>query len=211
MGRGGQPKKQGAEAERRCIATGEVAPRAGLIRFVVGPDAQIVPDLLGKLPGRGMWLTATPDAFAMAQKKGAFARAAKAQVTVPDGLFDVVEAALADRVIHLISMARKAGIAVAGYEKVKGWLTNETAKILIQSSDGSERGKTKLRPPSGPESFIGCLTANELGLAFGRENVIHSALAGGGLTDRIVEEAQKLSGLREIDGGTAHRKGTKTR
>ena len=210
MSRGGRDKDRTGEPDRRCIATGEVQPKSGLIRFVVGPDGTIVPDLLEKLPGRGIWVAADRAALEKAVAKNLFARAARQPVTVPDGLVDHVEAALADRVVHLISLARKAGQAVAGYEKVKDWLGKEEARVLIQASDGSERGKSKLSTPYGGR-FIGCLTASELGLAFGRENVIHSALAGGGLTSRVVEEAAKLSGMRTtLDGGTARRKGTKT-
>jgi uncharacterized protein len=73
-------------------------------------------------------------------------------------------------------------------------------RVLLQASDGSERGKTKLWTPTGARYF-GCLTSAELGLAFGRQSVIHGALASGGLSDRVVEEAAKLRGLREIDGG----------
>jgi len=210
MTRGGRTKDRTAAPERRCIVTGEVKPVSELIRFVVGPDGAIVPDLLGKLPGRGIWVSAKREALEKAVSKNLFARAARQPVTVPDGLVDNVEAALADRVVHLISLARKAGQAVAGYEKVKDWLSKEEARVLIQATDGSERGKTKLSTPYGGR-YIGCLTGSELGLAFGRENVIHSALAGGGLTSRIVEDAAKLSGLRKTtDGGTARRKGTKT-
>ena len=210
MSRGGRDKDRTGEPDRRCIATGEVQPKSGLIRFVVGPDGTIVPDLLEKLPGRGIWVAADRAALEKAVAKNLFARAARQPVTVPDGLVDHVEAALADRVVHLISLARKAGQAVAGYEKVKDWLGKEEARVLIQASDGSERGKSKLSTPYGGR-FIGCLTGSELGLAFGRENVIHSALAGGGLTSRVVEEAAKLSGMRTtLDGGTARRKGTKT-
>jgi len=70
------------------------------------------------------------------------------------------------------------------------------AEVLLQASDGSERGKTKLRPPGGSETLIGALSASELGLAFGREHVIHAALAAGGLTTRVVEEAARLAGVR---------------
>lgn len=210
MTRGGRPKDRTGPPERRCIATGEVQPIAGLIRFVVGPDGTLVPDLLGKLPGRGIWVSADRPALETAVAKNLFARAARGPVNVPDDLVAGLERQLADRVVHLISLARKAGRAVAGYEKVKDWLTKEEARVLIQACDGSERGKTKLSTPHGGR-FVGCLTGSELGLAFGRENVIHSALAGGGLTERVVEEAAKLSGLRKkIDGGTARRKGTKT-
>jgi hypothetical protein len=100
-------------------------------------------------------------------------------------------------------MARKAGAAVAGYEKVKDWLGRDEARILFQASDGSERGKSKLHPPGGRGSFFEVLTASELGLSFGRERVIHAALGFGGLTERIREDAIRLSGVRELGGGSA--------
>lgn len=209
MTRGGQNKKQDA-SERRCIVTGDTQPKCGLIRFVVGPDDQIVPDLLEKLPGRGIWVSADRSALEKAIKKGLFARGAKQAINVPDGLIDAIETGLTRRVIELISLTRKSSRAVMGYEKVKSWLAQERARVLIQASDGSIRGKTKLRAPEGNNTFIGVLTAGELGLAFGRENVIHGALAGGGLTKRVVEEAAKLSGLRRNAGGNATKKGLRT-
>lgn len=200
MTRGGQVSERDAP-ERRCIVTGESQPKAGLIRFVAGPDGRIAADLLGKLPGRGIWVSADRAALEKAAAKGLFARAAKAQVTVPEGLAGEVEAGLARRVIELISLTRKAGRAVTGYEKVKDWLTSGEARVLIQASDGSERGKSKLHPPPGHGGFIGCLTAAEIGLAFGRDYAIHAALAAGGLTDRVVEDAARLSGVRGTVGG----------
>jgi hypothetical protein len=170
---------------------------------------QVVPDVLGRLPGRGMYVAADRDAIAKAAAKGLFARAAKQAVVVPEGLVDEVERQLARRVVDLISLARKAGAAVMGFEKVKDWLTKDQAAILIQASDGSERGKTKLHPPAGNETFIGCLTARELGLAFGREHAIHGALAAGGLTTRVVEEAARLAGLRKHIAADAASKDTK--
>jgi len=175
MARGGQHKNPDDGAERKCIVTGEVQPKAGLIRFVVGPDNAVYPDILGKLPGRGMYVTADRAVLDDA-RKGHFARSAKQAVTVTDGLVDDVERLLAARVIELLALARKAGRAVCGFEKVKGWLA------------GSEK------------RYFGCLTAQELGLAFGRGSVIHCALSTGGLSNRVVEDATKLAGLRGIDG-----------
>ena len=195
--------------ERRCIVTGEVQPKAGLIRFVVGPEGQVVADVLGRLPGRGLWVTANRAAITKAAKKGLFARAAKQPVKVSETLADEVEAAQARRVVDLLSLARKAGDAVTGYEKVKDWLTKGRCVVLIQASDGSERGKSKLHPPERKNGFIGCLTAQEMGLAFAREHAIHGALAAGGLATRVVEEAAKLAGLRERIGGTATAEDTK--
>lgn len=209
MGRGGKVKDR-ETPERRCVVTGTVQPKSGLIRFVVGPDDVVVPDILGKLPGRGIWVSADRAVLARAIAKGTFSRGAKRKVTAPDDLLEQVEAVLLRRVVEGISLARKAGLAVAGFEKVKGWLTSGEATVLIQANDGSERGKSKLRPPEQTGLLIACLSANELGLAFGRENVIHGALAAGGLTTRIVEDAAKLSGVRTTDGGDDPSKGTKT-
>jgi predicted RNA-binding protein YlxR (DUF448 family) len=208
MTRGGRDDMRD-EPERRCLATGESGPKAGLIRFGLGPEGQVVPDILGRLPGRGMYVSADRKAIEKAAAKGLFARAARQPVKVPEGLADLVEAQLVRRVVDLISLARKAGEAVTGYEKVKDWLTKDEAEVLIQASDGSERGKSKLHPPSGKRSFIGCLTARELGLAFGREHAIHGALAAGGLTTRVVEEAARLAGLRGQIGGRAAGRDTK--
>ncbi|MEM9031693.1 MAG: RNA-binding protein [Pseudomonadota bacterium] len=202
MTRGGRTKMREAP-ERRCISTGETRAKAALIRFVVGPDGAVVPDLAAKLPGRGIWVSANRGALEKAVDKGLFARSAKAPVVVPDNLVDTIESGLARRLMDLLSMARKAGDAVAGYEKVKGWLDTGEATVLIQASDGSERGKSRLRAPSGMATFIGVLTSSELGLAFGREHVIHAALAAGGLAEKIGEDARRLSGVREKGGGNA--------
>lgn len=209
MTRGGQAKSRAAP-ERRCIATGETGPKHGLIRFVVGPAGDIVPDIRGKLPGRGIWVSADRAAIGMAVKKNLFSRAARASVRVPDGLVEAVEQGLVDRLTELISMARKAGQAVAGQEKVKGWLESGRAALLLQASDGSPRERARLRPPGGRDTQHAVLTASELGLSFGRERVIHAALAAGGLADRVREDAVRLSGVREKDGGSSAGKAKKT-
>lgn len=200
MSRGGKHIER-VEVERKCIALGQVRPTRHMIRFVIGPNGEVVPDILGKLPGRGIWVSSRKAALEKASGKGLFNRAAKQSVQCPPDLPRRVEDALVARVQNLISLSRKSGKAIAGFEKVKAWLEKDEAKVLIQASDGSERGKGKLRPPDEPDSFIGVLTANELGLAFGRENVIHGALASGGLTNLVVEEAARLKGLRVADGG----------
>ena len=211
MTRGGREKDR-IDPERKCIATGESQPKAGLIRFCLGPDGQLVPDILGRLPGRGVYVSADRDALEKAAKKNLFSRALRQPVKLPEGLADLVERLQAARVVELLSMARKAGDAVMGYEKVKDWLARGTAATLIQASDGSERGKTKLHAPDGEKGFIGCLSAGEIGLAFGRERAIHAALAAGGLTTRVVEEAARLAGLRgqtvQQDGGETALKDT---
>ena len=206
MGRGGQPKAREDGAERMCIATGEVLPKGRMIRFVVGPGEMIVPDIMGKLPGRGIWVSATREALEKAVAKKLFARAAKQAVELPEDLVGQVEALLARHLVEMIGLARKSGRAVAGFEKVKDWLGREDVKVVLQSSDGSERGKGKLWTPEGAR-YVGCLTSDELGRAFGRETVVHAAIGAGGLAPRVVEEAARLRALRDSQGGTARRKG----
>ncbi|MEP4196321.1 MAG: RNA-binding protein [Aliishimia sp.] len=207
MGRGGHQKDRDTGPDRKCLVTGEVRPKVELIRFVAGPDGTVVPDIAGKLPGRGFYVTSDRASLDQAVVKKLFARGAKSPVVIPDGLVDQVEQLLSRRVIDLVSLARKSGKAVAGYEKVKSWLDREEAQVLMQASDGSARGKTKLSTPHFGK-FIGWLTADELGLAFGRQIVIHGALASGGLSTRVVEDAQRLKGIRLGNGEETRRERT---
>ncbi|WP_406871076.1 RNA-binding protein [Thioclava sp. 'Guangxiensis'] len=209
MSRGGRDKTND-ESERRCIVTQDVQPKVGLVRFVLGPDGLIYPDVAEKLPGRGIWVTSDREIIEKAVAKGLFSRGAKTKAEAPDNLADLVDQALAQRVVELISLVRKSGKAVCGFEKVKGWLAEGRAKVLFQATDGSERGKGKLWTPEGSRWF-GCLTSAELGLAFGRDRAIHGALGSGGLTPRVITEAARLAGMRKQDGGkAAASKDTKT-
>jgi len=200
MSRGGQGKTRHSGPDRPCIAPGAVCRRPGPIRLVLGPDGQIAPDPFGKLPGRGIWVAPDRAALERAMRKNLFARAAKRPVAVPDDLIARVEAGLARRLTDLIALGRKAGQAVAGFEKVKDWLASKEVAVLLQATDGSARGKSKLWTPEGARYFS-VLTARELGLAFGRASVIHGALAAGGLAPRVVEAAAKLQGLRKAADG----------
>jgi len=205
MSRGGA-RSEADGPERKCIVTGESRPKPGLIRFVVGPEGEIVPDVAGKLPGRGIYVSSDRAALETAARGKLFQRAARRPVTVPGDLAGLVEGLILRRVIDSLSMARKAGQAVTGLEKVKEWLVGGKAVVLIQASDGSAREKARLRAPEG--GYVSCLTGREIGLAFGRERAIHAALAAGGLGRRVVDEAARLAGLREgvgsgQDGGDA--------
>ena len=163
---------------------------------MIGPDGQVYPDLGEKLPGRGIWVTARRNLIVKAATKGLFSRAAKQPVKASDDLADLVEAGLAKRLIEAVSLARKAGKAVCGREKVKSGLDAEAFSLLLQATDGSEREKRNLRPPAGEESRIQVLNSHELGLAFGRDSVIHAAIAPGGFAKRVAQIAAQLAGLR---------------
>jgi predicted RNA-binding protein YlxR (DUF448 family) len=188
--------KERSEPERRCIVTRESGPKAGLIRFVAGPGDEVVPDLAERLPGRGMWVSADAAALRQAGARGLFARAAKRPLKAPADLAERVEALMAQRLVELVALARKAGQAVAGLEKTKAALASGEARLLLQAADGSARERGRLRPPDGENTLVSCLFGHELGLAVARDRVIHAAVLAGGLCDRVRDEALRLSGIR---------------
>jgi len=186
--------------ERRCIVTGKVLDPALLVRFVVGPERAIIPDVAGDLPGRGLWVTASREVLALAIKRKAFTRAAKGEVVVAGDLNERVEALLARRCLDLLGLARRAGEAVAGFEKVREALAAGRVAILLAAGDGAADGRGKLRRLAAGLPVIECFRSRELSLALGRENVIHAALAPGRLAGRIAAEAARLAGFRQPAG-----------
>ncbi len=195
VGRGGRTNRTEV-IERRCIVTGETQPTSNLIRFVLGPDDMVTPDISERLPGRGIWVSANPVDLAKAIDQNLFSKSAKQKANIPDGLADLTVNLIAKRAIDLMSMARKSGQAICGYEKTKSAMMSDRWYILLQAEDGSAPQKQKIRPSAVANSYISCFTAQELGLAFGRENVIHAAVSKGGLSARILLEANRLTGFR---------------
>jgi predicted RNA-binding protein YlxR (DUF448 family) len=195
---------------RRCIATRQVKPKEELLRFVVGPENELVPDLAGKLPGRGLWVSAERAALDLALQKNLFAKAAKAPVRVSPRLADEIVRLLRNRCLDLIGLARRAGQAVAGYEKVDAWLERGTVSVLLEARDGAADGKRRLaakagahhikgtatEPASRPSiAVIDLFTAAELAAALGREHVVHAALSEGGLARALRLDAARLKAL----------------
>lgn len=197
----GQADVEGPETgpERRCVATGAVLPKDRLLRFVLDPDGMLVPDLDARLPGRGLYLTPDRAALDQAVKKRCFARAARRPVTVPDDLGPRLEALLVGRAQNLLGLARRAGQAVAGYDQVAGWLKAGRAALLVQAADAAEGGRARLRALAGDRPVAEVLRATELAAPFGRDHVVHAALAAGGLAARMERELARLSGLRALD------------
>lgn len=186
----------GDAPSRRSIVTGAVRPKAELLRFVVGPAYEIVPDISGTLPGRGLWTEARRDIVQQAVSKRLFARAARAQVSADEGLADQVERLLAARCCAWLGLARRAGQAVAGFVKVRTLCTEGGAAVLVEASDGGvdSRGKLEALAPGLP--VVDCLNAAELSAALGREHVVHAAVTPGRLADALLGDAARLQGFR---------------
>lgn len=193
--------------QRRCIASGEVRDKAELLRFVVGPSGEIVPDPGEELPGRGIWCLPRRDMLERARRRRQFARAARQAVTVPDDLADRVAAQLRDRCLARLGLAQRAGEVVAGFAKVRVWLQQGRAAVLLEARDGAPDGRDRLRRLARavrPEiAVIGLFRAEELGAALGRASCVHVALGDGGHAERLQRECARLAGLLGEDDAEA--------
>ncbi len=183
------------EPERRCIVSGETAPKHGLIRFVVGPDDVIVPDLGERLPGRGIWLAADAAALQTAVAKKLFARAAKAQVSVPDDLAARVEALLVKKCQDIIGLARRSDLLVFGYDRVLEVLERNAAGLVVIASDaGGARHDVIYAAKKTP--VVSGLKSGEMGEAAGKGVVSFLTIQRGGLAASLKRECERLTGLR---------------
>ena len=191
-----------ASRQRKDIVLGEATDEARLVRFVIGPDGTVVPDVARKLPGRGMWVEATREAVTTAAKKGLFSRSAKTKLSAPADLADRVEQLLARRVLDGLGLARRGGSIISGFEKVCSALASGKTAWLIEASDSAPDGRRKIltaayKAPNDPK-ILGMFSSDELGLALGGENVIHTALLAGRGTDRWTLDVERLSGFRPL-------------
>jgi uncharacterized protein len=191
-----QAEAGGDGAQRRCIVTGDICDRSRLLRFVVGPSGELVPDVAARLPGRGLWLTPRRDIVDRAVAKRLFARAAHRPIVVSADFADRVEALLAQRCIDTVGLARRAGLAVGGFEKVSEATRTGKAALLLAAVDGAAGARRKMRALAGDLPLVCVLTAAEIGAAFGREHVVNASLGAGPLCDRLIADAGKIAGFR---------------
>ncbi|KAF0121437.1 MAG: hypothetical protein FD152_3848 [Xanthobacteraceae bacterium] len=207
----GGPLAGRSGSERTCIVNRRASSPEGLVRFVVGPDGVIVPDLKARLPGRGAWVTATRAAVTEAVRRKLFARAFRREVTVPADLPDLVDRLVEAQAIASLSLANKAGAVVAGFSKVESTLMSGSAAGLIHASDASDDGVRKLGqvlrrifgddPDTMPR--VTAFTSLQLDLALGRMNVIHAALLAGGPSENALARCTALEVYRtgDVAGG----------
>lgn len=188
------------DRERRDLVSHEVMDESRLIRFVAGPDGQVVPDLGRKLPGRGLWVEASRASVEAAVKKNGFTRAAKTKLTAPADLADVVERLLARRCLDQLGLARREGVLISGFEKTAASLRAGKAAWVLEAADGSADGRGKILALARHQTakICGAFTADDLSLALGLENAIHAVLLAGGRADRWTIEVERLAGFRPL-------------
>ncbi len=189
-------------SERTCIVTKTKAGPEAMIRFVLGPDAEVVADLRHKLPGRGVWVSARADAVAAAVERKAFARGFKAQVKVSPSLPQEIDVLLSQMCLQALSLSKKAGEVVTGFFKAEAAIKEGHVIGLVHASDGGADGSRKLaqalRRRSGgePKAEIRLFTSLQLSLALGGTNVIHAALTEGAAGEAFLSHCRRLERYR---------------
>jgi predicted RNA-binding protein YlxR (DUF448 family)/ribosomal protein L30E len=181
---------------RRCLVTREVKGQDEMIRFVLDPSGQVVPDLDGRLPGRGMWLSAERNVLNKAASGNLFARGARAPARVEADLAGQVERLLVQRALDCLGLARRAGQVTMGFEQVRAYLRSSAAGVLIAAADSSADGRSKLRRLAADLPVITAFSRAELGAALGREGLVHVAVAPGRLAERLLCYIRRLAGFR---------------
>jgi hypothetical protein len=180
-----------------------------MIRFVIDPEGAVVPDLAERLPGRGLWVSADREILSRAVDKKMFGRAAKRSVEIDPELVDRVERLLVDRVVELLGLARRAGLAISGHDKVREALSARRPGLLLEAADGAEDAVRRMRSLAADRPVAGILSGEELGRPFGRDRVVHCFVDGGGVgggsVSRLIRETKRLEGLR---GGAVERVNT---
>jgi uncharacterized protein len=189
-----EPEPKGPE--RKCVATGQILPKTQLLRFVISPDQEIVVDVAQRLPGRGIWLYPSRDVVNTAVSKKIFAKVARRQVKVPADLAEKIEALLVGRCLSTLGMARRAGRAIAGHEKVRAEILAGRAGLVLVASDGAEDGVKRMRSLATGLPVVAVLNSQELGGVFGREATVHGVISRGDFAKGLVEQAAFLSGFR---------------
>lgn len=191
---------------RRCIATGERRSPGEMVRFVVSPDGEAVPDIAGRLPGRGAWVSSDREAMNRAAERRLFSRAFRQPVSAPDDLADRVEALLARRALDRLGLAKRAAEAVHGFDRVTEEIRKSVPGVLIEASDGAEDGRSKVlgllhgvHGGSGSLPIVaGCFSMDELGMALGRPRVVHACIKRGRIAEAWIEDVTRLAGFRPI-------------
>jgi predicted RNA-binding protein YlxR (DUF448 family) len=196
------PKDRGSGTERLCVATRTVKPVSELIRFVVAPDGTVVPDLKQRLPGRGIWVTATRDGLTQAVRRRAFRAGFKREVQVDDDLVALTDRLLERAVVDALAVCNKASLAVCGFAKAEAALVRDRVVALLHASGAAADGARKLdaalqrREDANRVRIIRDLSSDQLDLAFARPNVVHAALLAGSASDTFLARHARLMRFR---------------
>ena len=186
--------------DRTCIVTRESGSVDEMIRFVLGPDDIVVPDLKRDLPGRGCWILAKRQHVDEAIKRKLFARGFKQSVNAQEDLGALVDQLLTRSALGSLALARKSGAVVSGSAKVDAAIRSGKAALVLHATDAAPDGVRKLDQArravvhlDGPEiPSFSLFSIEEMDLAFGGGNVVHAAVLDGKAAAGFVKRAHIL-------------------
>ena len=212
------PRDARGATERTCVVTRAVKPVDELIRFVTAPDGAVVADLKRRLPGRGVWVTATRSAVDEAVKRKAFGRGLKREVRAAPDLGREVEWLLERAALDALGIVQKAGRVKTGFAKTEAALADNPIAAVLQASDGSADGarkiaaavmRRKMDENAGEIPIIVAFATAQLDLALGRSNVVHAALLAGPASNGFLARCQSLERFRTVapDGRGREKRG----
>jgi uncharacterized protein len=194
-------RKRAARSERLCAATGALQCVDHMIRFVIGPEQTVVPDLKCRLPGRGVWVTATKQALELAVRRKSFAQSFRRNISVAGDIVQMTERLLERSALDALAMAYKGGRVAVGFSRVEMALTREQVVGLVHAVDAGPEGVRKLkaalcREDAADVAVVCLFSSAQLDLALGRSNVIHAALLGGPESETFLARAARLDCFR---------------
>lgn len=179
------------EEERKCIVCGEALPREELLRFTLTPDNMVVPDFKKRLPGRGIWVKNSKTVLEKAVAKNLFSKVCKKNVKT-DALVETVENLLRKKGLETISLARKAGILVTGFEKVAETIKKGKAAFLLEAKDAGSDGHGKIVALAKDLEVFRSYRIEELDKALDKVNTVHVAFLKSKMAQTVYDEFEKF-------------------
>jgi uncharacterized protein len=205
------PRTTAAGTQRFCAVTRTVKPIDDMIRFVIGPNGAAVPDLKRRLPGRGIWITATRNALDAAVARKAFARSFKREVRAAPDLVDMTERLIERAALDALAIAHKAGKIALGFTRTQAALAHEPVLAVLNAADAAPDGARKVaaalhrREDATKIRAVTMFSSAQLDLALGRSNVIHAALLAGPESETVLARVDRLERFRNSDRSNAEK------
>ena len=180
---------------RKCILSGEISDKAGLLRFTLTPDNQVIPDFKKKLPGKGMYVKNSKQALSTAVAKNLFSKAAKRPVKVDAGLVELTENLLRKKGLDTISLARKAGVLLTGMEKVLEAIKKDKVAFVLEAKGAGDDGHKRILGAAKNLEIFNLYDVEELDKALDKVNTVHIAFLKSEMAKTVYNEFSRFAGF----------------
>ena len=208
-----KPDKDGPE--RKCVLTGAKTDRADLIRLVLSPDGEVLPDVRAKAPGRGAWIAVNRADLQSALDSGKLKLALfrgfrRRDLTVPADLPAQIEQQLERTALDRLGLEARASTVLTGSDRIENAARSGKLLMLLHASDAGEDGNRKLdqawrvgegEEGSGRKGLVIAASRTILSSALGRENVVHVGVTDIGAAKRVGDALTRWHGFIGFGSG----------